>query len=111
MLSVFNSFKEALYGNFVTMFGLDKVCQFATNGKLDFSDGVQTLVISIIVSMMFMVLAGSVIAAFVAIVIFRIVTLWVLLITSPMAYALAILPQVDSYAKQWWSMFTDQLTR
>lgn len=108
MLTFVNSFKEALYGNFATMFGLDKVFQFASTNT-DAIKGAADIIIAMIVSMMFMVMAGGTIAAFVAIVVFRIVTLWVLLIMSPLAYALAILPQTKKYADEWWSEFTKNL--
>ena len=35
----------------------------------------------------------------------RIVALWVLVILSPVAYALNILPATQRYAKEWWSNF------
>jgi hypothetical protein len=108
MLTFVNSFREALYGNFATMFGLDKVFQFASENP-NVIKGASDIIIAMIVSMMFMVMAGGTIAAFVAIVVFRIVTLWVLLIMSPLAYALAILPQTKKYADEWWSEFTKNL--
>jgi len=108
MLTFVNSFKDALFGNMATMFGLDKV--FAFSGQ-PVSQEIGSLVPTLVVSMAFMVIAGMVIAAFLGIIIYRIVALWVLLIMSPLAYGLAILPQTKKYADQWWSEFTEQLTR
>lgn len=44
-------------------------------------------------------------AALTAYLIIRIVALWVLLVISPFAYALNILPATATYAKQWWHAF------
>jgi hypothetical protein len=111
MLTFVNSFQDALYGNFANMFGLSKVFEFAARNNLNEFKDMTQIVVALVVSLFFMVMAGSVIAAFVVIVVFRIVTLWALLITSPLAYALAILPQTKKFADQWWSQFIDQLTR
>lgn len=45
------------------------------------------------------------IGALAAFMLIRTVVLWILLIFSPFAYALAILPTTASYAKKWWETF------
>ncbi|TSA46104.1 hypothetical protein D4R52_01150 [bacterium] len=44
-------------------------------------------------------------AALAVYLVIRIVALWVLLILSPFAYGLSILPATSSLAKQWWTSF------
>ena len=35
----------------------------------------------------------------------RIIALWLLIILSPLAYALRVIPNTEKYASQWWSEF------
>src|SRR3989344_591060 len=55
-----------------------------------------------------LVLELAVVITFAALAIFmliRTVALWILLVISPFAYALAILPATASYAHKWWQSF------
>jgi hypothetical protein len=62
----------------------------------------------IVKPLFFLALAMGSFAVFAAIAVFlviRIVVLWVLLLISPMAYAVGVLPSTAGYRKQWWDMF------
>lgn len=62
----------------------------------------------IVKPLFFLALAMGSFAVFAAIAVFlviRIVALWVLLLISPMAYAVGVLPSTAGYRKQWWDMF------
>ncbi|MBI3963519.1 MAG: hypothetical protein HY341_00820, partial [Candidatus Kerfeldbacteria bacterium] len=48
-------------------------------------------------------------AAFLILVV-RVVMLWVLIVLSPIAYVMEVLPRTKSYANQWWSMFGKYVT-
>ena len=44
-------------------------------------------------------------AAMAVLMLIRLIALWILIILSPFAYALNILPATTGYARQWWSTF------
>src|SRR3989344_2292236 len=44
-------------------------------------------------------------AAMAILMLIRLIALWILIILSPFAYALNILPATTGYARQWWSTF------
>jgi hypothetical protein len=63
---------------------------------------------ALVTAFVYLFLALSAFLTFVAIagfLIVRIVALWILLMTSPIAYGLYVLPSTSKYAKQWWSNF------
>ncbi len=67
---------------------------------------------NIINSLLALVLVTVIAVAFIAIslmLVIRIVGLWFLVIISPVAYALNILPQTKKFASQWWSKFFQYL--
>ncbi|MCW1929944.1 MAG: hypothetical protein KIH62_001345 [Candidatus Kerfeldbacteria bacterium] len=52
----------------------------------------------------------ALITIYTAILIFRIIMLWFLIVLSPVAYITRILPQTKKYSSQWWEMFGRYVT-
>lgn len=65
------------------------------------SYGLMGIVFAVMVTVSFLVVAGLLLV--------RMVGLWVLVVISPAAYALNILPSTKKYAGQWWSKFIQYL--
>ena len=61
--------------------------------------------VSSIFTVVFALAGVGVLAAITAFIAIRIMALWLLLLTSPIAYAGQLLPQTAKYAKQWFSEF------
>jgi len=53
-----------------------------------------------------LIVAIFVMGAMVAVFLMRIVMLWVLVVLSPLAYLLSVLPSTKQYSDQWWKTFT-----
>lgn len=105
MITFANAYKEAAFGNFASMFGLDKVLQFATSGQAS-GASIPIILISLIAGLAMMITALVVTVAICAVLVVRIIALWILIILSPLAYAMRILPNTEKYFGQWWSEFT-----
>lgn len=109
MLTFVNGFKDAMFGNFASMFGLDAVLKFSQTANVDAGGQFLLLsntVMSLVAGLALMVVAMVVSLAFAVVLIVRIVTLWALVILSPLAFALRILPNTEGYAKKWWDDFS-----
>jgi len=48
-------------------------------------------------------------AAYLVVLLARVIALWVLIILSPLAFVLGIVPKFRDYAGQWWSEFTNNV--
>ncbi|MBI4049337.1 MAG: hypothetical protein HY395_00770 [Candidatus Doudnabacteria bacterium] len=67
----------------------------------NFVQGLTSLILNVIMLISFLALAGLFVV--------RLVGLYVLVIFSPVAYALNIIPETAQYAKQWWTTFVKYL--
>jgi len=112
MLTFVNGFKEAAFGNFVKAFGLDKVLSisdsFSTGqGYENFADTIGILISLLFATIMLMVVA-TILTMMLVYMTARIITLWVILIFSPLAFFIWALPpklakSVSSFSTKWWS--------
>lgn len=103
MLTFVNAFKDIAFANFAHAFGLDQVLQLAT-GKTANTTWFAIL-ISLIAGLIMMIVAFVVTLAISVVLFVRIIALWLLVILSPMAYALRILPNTENQASRWWQEF------
>lgn len=110
MLTFVNAFREAAFGNFSSMFGLDSVFAFSVKGTFSTSIvnnlGGFSIFISMLAGLVMMIVAFVVTLSMTVMLFVRIIALWLLIIMSPIAFALRILPNTEKYASQWWSEFT-----
>lgn len=109
MLTFVNAYKEAMFGNFATMFGMNDILKFAGensgNGVGGFAGGTFSILISLVAGLGFMIVVLVVTLAICLVLLVRIIALWILIIVSPFAYSLRIIPNTRKYAEQWWSEF------
>ncbi len=106
MLTFVNAFKDAAFGNFATMFGLDKVLTFSTiepSGAID-------VLAAVLIGLFFLTVALITILALAVVLAVRIVMLWILVILSPFAYAMRVIPNTEKWATQWWGEFGKWVT-
>lgn len=108
MLTFVNGFSAAAGGNFVTAFGINQVLNTGVaNAPVKALDAVVAGVLGIInVSV-----AVGVVIIITAVLIGRIVYLWILTILSPLAFLMKAVPSgaATKYYGEWWSMFTSNL--
>ena len=109
MLTFVSAFKDAVAGNLAQGLHLTDMMKVnATNqtpGGLDSMAILEALVLAWALLTVFVV----VMLIMIVILVGRIVTLWVLVILSPIAYLLQASPFGEKYAKQWWQEFGKNL--
>lgn len=107
MLTFVDAFRDAAFGNFATMFGLEKVLTFSQTAD---PKAPLDVFASLLIGLFFLTVALITILALSIVLSVRIVMLWILVILSPFAYALRILPDTDRWAREWWSNFGKWVT-
>ena len=104
MITFVNAFRDAAFGNFTHMLGLDDALKFSQS-NISVSDVRLATFITLLAGLIMMIVAFVVILAIVIVLFVRIVALWFLIILSPLAYALRVIRQTESQASRWWSEF------
>lgn len=108
MMTFISAVAATAGGNLVNLFSLDKVLSFSQTTQ---PEAVQewNMLAQAIASCIFAFTAMLVTGAYLVVLLGRIVGLWVLIILSPLAFVLNVIPQGQSYAKQWWSQFSNNV--
>ncbi|OGE95131.1 MAG: hypothetical protein A3H72_02270 [Candidatus Doudnabacteria bacterium RIFCSPLOWO2_02_FULL_48_8] len=92
--SMYNILGSGKQGNFLQQFA-------NASGVEPLGMAISKLVLALVMLTSFLAIAG--------LLVIRMVGLWVLVILSPVAYALNILPATATYAKKWWETFVKYL--
>ncbi|MFH1286535.1 MAG: hypothetical protein ABII02_02165 [Candidatus Magasanikbacteria bacterium] len=95
-------------GNLIQMFGIERIHKLTGVGKG--SSGLNSeLFVAAVIAFFFAGLTFLSMAAYMVVLIARVVVLWVLIILSPLAFIMQVLPATQQYAKEWWSKFIKQV--
>lgn len=108
MLTFVNGFKEAAGGNFIDALKIGDVMQTASaGGETETSD----VVIGFMVALVMIGMSLFLMIIMLAVLVVRIIYLWLLIILSPLAFFLKAVPSpaAQSYYAEWWKMFTQQV--
>lgn len=102
-----NAYRDALFGNLAELFGITKILSFASdvNSFGEIGTDLGTILGSLVAGLAVMITAFVVTLAYVIVFAVRIVTLWILVIMSPFAFASRILPNTEGFYRQWWQRF------
>lgn len=103
MITFINGIAATASGNLVNMFQVDKIFALGAgtgslgSGSAAFLAGIAavffaTIMLFTMVAFLFMIMA-------------RMAMLWILIVLSPLAFVLNVLPQTESKAHEWWSQF------
>src|SRR3989338_10270955 len=92
--SMYNILGAGKQGNFLEQFA-------NASGVEPLGMAISKLVLALVMLTSFLAIAG--------LLVIRMVGLWVLVILSPVAYALNIVPATAIYAKKWWETFVKYL--
>jgi len=104
MITFVNGIAATAGGNLINAFGLNKIMGLG-NGlspdKFKSSDFFIASIGAVIFSSMVM----AMMVAFLFILLSRMIVLWILIVLSPFAFVLSVIPETQKYASQWWSEF------
>lgn len=107
MLTFVNGFAQAAGGNFVEALGITKLTDFPqTGGAIGVSETIASLFLALIMFVIITVIIGVMVVALVV----RMVTLWLLVVTSPIAFAAGSSSLTKKYYDDWWKQFSAELT-
>jgi hypothetical protein len=123
-LTFVSAIKDIGAGNILSILNLDKLWSFNApqvgqgstyvQGGLEIlaTGGVFTLggiVTTYLFALVLMIVAVVVVLILTLFFVQRLVALWILVVFSPFAYVLSIVPQGSKYASQWWDYFSKYL--
>src|SRR3989339_1039619 len=108
MTTFVNGIAATAGGNLITAFSADKLYKFNpdTNGT-EIND-TESFIASI-AAVMFAGMMMMTMFAIAVMLLARLVVLWVLIVLSPMAFALNVIPKTEKYAQEWWQEFGQNL--
>lgn len=98
-----NAVSATAGGTLISLFSFSHVHDLATEQGTEL--GPTQYLLSGSFALIFSLTALVTIGAYVAVLLFRMVALWVLIILSPLAYIAAILPKTQQISQDWWSKF------
>ena len=106
MLTFVNAFSAIGAGNILNILGIEKITRLRGDGDVTNA----TLVTSYIFGLLYVIIATVVVASMVAMLVIRVVMIWILTVLSPLAFFLQAVPgKGASYASQWWDEWTKNL--
>lgn len=115
MLTFVSAFAEASVQNFTTMFKLQEMLAFVpteVEGEItNFSapTNAEKVAIPLFAAVMLLIACMTMIAM-VVVFLMRIIMLWILVVLSPLAYMLAVLPIGQRHSSTWWTTFGKWVT-
>lgn len=104
MITFVNGVAATAGGNLIRMFNLDSIRDLSSSQDPKTFTNVNFLIASI-GALVFSAMAMAMMLAFLVMLLARMIVLWVLIVLSPLAFVLSVLPQTEGYADKWWSQF------
>jgi len=106
MLTFINGVAATAGGNLINMFNWNDIQSLSEN-----TSGIEpnNVFMAAVGGLIFAAMGMAVIAVYLIILLARLVVLWVLIVLSPLAFVLSVIPQTQKYAQQWWLKFGGQV--
>ena len=102
MITFVNGIAATAGGNLINAFNLNDIQKLTAEGNtIDFGG----VFIASVAAITFSAMVMATMAVFLAMLLARMVVLWVLIVLSPLAFVLSVVPQTQKYASEWWSEF------
>jgi hypothetical protein len=108
MITFLNGISATIGGNIIDAFNLSKIESFHEGVTPKELQPVGILIASM-AAMFFSILVLCVMGLYVLILLGRMLRLWILIVLSPLAFVLSVIPKTQSFASEWWSEFGDNL--
>lgn len=105
MITFVNGIAATAGGNLINAFSLDTVMSLSQNASATTITDTNELFTAALGSVVFSAMVLAMMMVFVFMLVSRLVVLWILIVLSPFAFVLSVIPQTQKYASQWWSEF------
>ena len=107
MQTFVNGIAATAGGNLINIFNLDGITKLAGNNPPETLQG--GLFSASVMAVTFAGMVMMTMGIFVFMLAARVIRLWVLIVLSPLAFVLSVIPLTQKFASQWWSEFGDDL--
>jgi hypothetical protein len=110
-ITFLNAIQALAGGNLISMFKMSEIQSMleSTDPIAQSGNFVYALFASAILALMMSGISMVAIGAYAIVMLARVVVLWVLIILSPLAFIMGVIPQAQSYSKQIWDKFGKQV--
>ncbi len=108
-ITFLNAIAATAGGNLISMFNLDDLLKILPDGSENPASLRLDIFAASVMVAIFGILTMFIMGAYLLILLIRMVVLWVLIILSPLAYIMSVLPQTKSYAQEYWSTFINHV--
>ncbi len=108
MLTFVNGFKDAAAGNLASGLGMADMLTLVKNGDPGDINS-SSLFNAILLAIALLIIAVIVVLIMTLILLLRVLTLWFLIVLSPIAFITRIFPNTAKYSDQWWGEFNKQI--
>jgi len=105
MITFVNGIAATAGGNLINAFGLTDIFSLSNTASPDQLTSKTELFGAAVGAIVFSALTLGMMLVFVFMLVSRLIVLWILIVLSPFAFVLSVIPQTQKYASQWWSEF------
>jgi hypothetical protein len=103
MVTFINGVAATAGGNLINMFNLPNVLKMAQTSGANITP--KNVFLASLAALIFSAMAMATMFVFLIMLLARLITLWILIVLSPLAFVLNVIPQTQKYASQWWTEF------
>lgn len=107
MTTFVNGVAATAGGNLIQAFSINDIMSLSNSGFK--APDPQSVFIASMVAVAFSIMMLVTMSIFLVILLFRMVSLWVAIVLSPIAFVAGIIPQTQKYASEWWKDFMNNV--
>ncbi len=108
-ITFLNAVAATAGGNLISMMNFGDVLSFTSLPPDAGTDIKGDVIIGALFAVFFTFIAAAAIGSYMIVMLFRMVTLWCLIILSPLAFLFSVLPATKSYADDFWKEFVNHV--
>lgn len=107
MITFINGIAATAGGNLVNMFQVDKILSLSrgSTGAGAINGNTSQIFLASVAAITFAGMMMMTMLTFLFLLMARMVMLWILIVLSPFAFVLNVVPQTEKYASEWWGEF------
>lgn len=105
MVTFVNGVAATAGGNLINAFNLDTITSLSKNADAAQIANPSASFIGCVAAATFTGMLMVMLGVYVIILLGRMITLWILIVLSPLAFVFSVLPQTQNYGKEWWKEF------
>ena len=105
MITFINGIAATAGGNLINMFQVDKILSLSKGGTGVTKGGPGEMFLASVAAVTFAGMMMMTMLTFLFLLMARMVMLWILIVLSPFAFVLNVVPQTEKYASEWWGEF------